>query len=160
VDETAGTVTCPAGNTRPISRTRVATFGALCRDCPLRQRCTKSDTGHAEQCVVARAVSSLGRRGLAGNGTSRASRPDDSSTENYRDQPQERPESTPTGHALPLRRSRTDQSHVACPRRSYTGALPVFMTLCAVCGQIVALRSRPRQEANRGPSRMGTSRPS
>jgi hypothetical protein len=45
VDETAGTVTCPAGNTRPISRTRVATFGALCRDCPLRQRCTKSNTG-------------------------------------------------------------------------------------------------------------------
>jgi hypothetical protein len=45
VDEPAGTVTCPAGNTRPISRTRVATFGALCRDCPLRQRCTKSNTG-------------------------------------------------------------------------------------------------------------------
>jgi DDE family transposase/transposase-like protein DUF772 len=45
VDEQAGTVRCPAGNTRPISRTRVATFGALCRDCPLRERCTKSKTG-------------------------------------------------------------------------------------------------------------------
>jgi Transposase domain (DUF772) len=38
VDEPAGTVRCPAGNTRPISKTRVATFGALCRDCPLIAR--------------------------------------------------------------------------------------------------------------------------
>ena len=39
-------MSCPAGNTRPISeKTRVATFGALCRDCPLRERCTKSKTG-------------------------------------------------------------------------------------------------------------------
>jgi hypothetical protein len=45
VDEQAGTVGCPAGHTRPISRTRVATFGALCRDCPLRDRCTTSKTG-------------------------------------------------------------------------------------------------------------------
>jgi hypothetical protein len=45
VDEQAGTVTCPNGNTRPISATRVATFGAACRTCPLRQRCTKSKTG-------------------------------------------------------------------------------------------------------------------
>lgn len=44
-DEDAGTVTCPAGNTRPISRTRVASFGALCRGCPLRQRCTTSSSG-------------------------------------------------------------------------------------------------------------------
>jgi hypothetical protein len=45
VDEQAGTVACPAGNIRPISTTRVATFGALCRDCPLRARCTTSKTG-------------------------------------------------------------------------------------------------------------------
>jgi hypothetical protein len=45
VDEQAGTVTCPAGNTRSISKTRVATFGALCRDCPLRGECTTSKTG-------------------------------------------------------------------------------------------------------------------
>jgi hypothetical protein len=45
IDEHAGTVTCPSGNTRPISTTRIATFGALCRDCPLRARCTKSKTG-------------------------------------------------------------------------------------------------------------------
>lgn len=45
VDEEAGTVGCPAGHTRPISRTRVASFGALCGGCPLRERCTKSKTG-------------------------------------------------------------------------------------------------------------------
>jgi Transposase DDE domain/Transposase domain (DUF772) len=45
VDEENQTVTCPNGNTRPISTTRIATFGALCRDCPLRQRCTTSKTG-------------------------------------------------------------------------------------------------------------------
>ncbi len=45
VDERAGTVTCPAGNTVPLSRTRAAAFGALCRDCPLRERCTTCKTG-------------------------------------------------------------------------------------------------------------------
>jgi len=45
VDEHAGMVTCPHGNTRPISATRIATFGALCRNCPLRKRCTTSKTG-------------------------------------------------------------------------------------------------------------------
>jgi len=45
VDERAGTVGCPAGHTRPISPTRWVSFGALCRHCPLRARCTKSKTG-------------------------------------------------------------------------------------------------------------------
>ena len=46
VDEHAGTVSCPAGHTRPISeKARVATFGALCHGCPLRARCTTSKTG-------------------------------------------------------------------------------------------------------------------
>ena len=45
VDEDAGTVGCPAGHTRPITKTRVASFGALCGDCPLRKQCTKSKTG-------------------------------------------------------------------------------------------------------------------
>src|SRR5712671_3241397 len=45
VDEKAGVVTCPAGHTVALSRTRVATFGALCRDCPLRERCTTCKTG-------------------------------------------------------------------------------------------------------------------
>jgi transposase len=45
VDEDAGTVVCPAGHTRPISKTRVASFGVLCTGCPLREQCTKSTTG-------------------------------------------------------------------------------------------------------------------
>ena len=45
VGEEQGTVTCPAGHTAGLSRTRVATFGALCRDCPLRARCTTCKTG-------------------------------------------------------------------------------------------------------------------
>ena len=45
VDEQAGTVTCPAGHTVALSRTRVATFGVLCRDCPLRSLCTTCKTG-------------------------------------------------------------------------------------------------------------------
>jgi len=45
VDEQAGTVTCPAGHTVTLSRTRIATFGVACRDCPLRQRCTTCKTG-------------------------------------------------------------------------------------------------------------------
>jgi hypothetical protein len=45
VDDNAQTVTCPGGHTRPVSPNRVATFGAVCRTCPLRARCTKSKTG-------------------------------------------------------------------------------------------------------------------
>ena len=45
VDEQAGTVTCPAGHTVTLSRTRIATFGVACRDCPLRSRCTTCKTG-------------------------------------------------------------------------------------------------------------------
>ena len=45
VDEQAGTVTCPAGRTVALSRTRIAAFGAACRDCPLRSRCTTCKTG-------------------------------------------------------------------------------------------------------------------
>jgi hypothetical protein len=45
VDEQAGTVTCPARHTVALSRTRIATFGVRCRDCPLRGRCTTSKTG-------------------------------------------------------------------------------------------------------------------
>ena len=45
IDEAAATATCPAGITRPISRTRTVAFGAACRGCPLRARCTTSATG-------------------------------------------------------------------------------------------------------------------
>lgn len=45
VDAQAGTVTCPNQITRPLSPGRVATFGVLCRACPLAARCTTSKTG-------------------------------------------------------------------------------------------------------------------
>ncbi|HET9871011.1 MAG TPA: IS1182 family transposase [Propionibacteriaceae bacterium] len=45
VDEQAGTVTCPNGLTRPITPRRTVTFGAGCRGCPLRDRCTTAATG-------------------------------------------------------------------------------------------------------------------
>lgn len=45
VDEAAGTATCPNGLTRTISPKRKVTFGAGCRGCPLRDRCTTSARG-------------------------------------------------------------------------------------------------------------------
>ncbi len=47
IDEPNGTVTCPNGNTRPISPARTVTFGRLCDGCPLRQRCTTSKSGRS-----------------------------------------------------------------------------------------------------------------
>jgi hypothetical protein len=47
VDEAAGLATCPAGVTRPISRTRIVTFGVACRGCPLRARCTTAADGRS-----------------------------------------------------------------------------------------------------------------
>jgi len=47
IDEPAGTVTCPAGHTRPMSPKRTVTFGGLCADCPLRQRCTTAADGRS-----------------------------------------------------------------------------------------------------------------
>jgi hypothetical protein len=45
VDEDSGTVTRPAGQTRPLSATRTVTFGALCRGCPVRAACTTAKAG-------------------------------------------------------------------------------------------------------------------
>jgi hypothetical protein len=47
VDEDEGTVTCPAGVTRPMSPARTVTFGAACAACPLRQRCTTATGGRS-----------------------------------------------------------------------------------------------------------------
>jgi len=47
VDEAAGTVTCPAAVTRLISARRAVIFGAACRACPLRSRCTTANGGRA-----------------------------------------------------------------------------------------------------------------
>jgi hypothetical protein len=50
IDDQAGTVTCPAGHTVTLGRphadgTRQAQFKTRCRGCPLRERCTTSQTG-------------------------------------------------------------------------------------------------------------------
>src|SRR6202041_1861043 len=47
VDEAAATVTCPAGLTRPLTARRTVTFGAACRSCPLRHRCTTRKDGRS-----------------------------------------------------------------------------------------------------------------
>jgi len=45
IDHAARTATCPAGTTRPVTGTGRVNFGAACRGCPLRARCTPSKTG-------------------------------------------------------------------------------------------------------------------
>jgi hypothetical protein len=45
VDRDAGTMTCPAGVTRQFTARNAVIFGAACRDCPLRQRCTTAKAG-------------------------------------------------------------------------------------------------------------------
>jgi IS5 family transposase len=45
VDEATGSVTCPAGLTRKITKSRAVIFGAGCAGCPLRAQCTTSRTG-------------------------------------------------------------------------------------------------------------------
>jgi Transposase DDE domain/Transposase domain (DUF772) len=47
LDERQGTVTCPAGHTRPITAKRSVTFGAVCAACPLRARCTTAKDGRS-----------------------------------------------------------------------------------------------------------------
>lgn len=45
IDHTTRTATCPAGVTRPITAGGGVTFGAACRDRPLRARCTTARAG-------------------------------------------------------------------------------------------------------------------
>ena len=47
ISEDQGTVTCPAGVTRPMSPARTVTFGAACAGWPLRQRCTTARHGRS-----------------------------------------------------------------------------------------------------------------
>lgn len=44
-DTAAGTLTCPNGITRTLTKKRNAVFGTACRGCPLAARCTTSATG-------------------------------------------------------------------------------------------------------------------
>ena len=45
LDQAARTVTCPAGITRQITARDAVIFGAACRSCPLRARCTTAKAG-------------------------------------------------------------------------------------------------------------------
>ena len=63
VDHTAGTVTCPGAHIVTIAAKGGATFGARCRGCPLRSRCTTAVNGrtmhihpHDADLVAARAA--------------------------------------------------------------------------------------------------------
>ena len=47
VDEEQGTVTCPAGQIRQMSKSRAVTFGAACAACPLREQCTTAKDGRS-----------------------------------------------------------------------------------------------------------------
>lgn len=47
VDEHLQAVTCPAGVTRPITKTRKVTFKAACRGCRLRDQCTTASAGRS-----------------------------------------------------------------------------------------------------------------
>lgn len=49
IDHSARTATCPAGTTRPIPASGGVTFGAACRGCPLRARCTTAKAGRTLQ---------------------------------------------------------------------------------------------------------------
>lgn len=44
-DPDAGTLTCPAGLARQITKAGSAVFGVACHDCPLRARCTNAKDG-------------------------------------------------------------------------------------------------------------------
>ena len=63
VSEDDGTVTCPNQVTRPITASRAVTFGAACRGCPLRARCTTSKTGRNITLHEHHATLSAARRG-------------------------------------------------------------------------------------------------
>jgi IS5 family transposase len=61
IDHAAGTASCPGGHTVTITAKGLATFGARCRGCPLRHRCTTRTDGrvlvlteHDDELVEAR----------------------------------------------------------------------------------------------------------
>ena len=67
VDHHARTVTCPAGVTRSITGSGAVTFGAACRGCQIRSRCTAAADGktltitaHDDELVAARTAWSDG----------------------------------------------------------------------------------------------------
>lgn len=70
IDDQAGTAICPAGHTVALGRpqadgSRQAQFRTLCRDCPLRQRCTTSRTGRVLSVHPQRALLAAARAAAA-----------------------------------------------------------------------------------------------
>jgi Transposase DDE domain len=49
IDQQAGTASCPAGYTAPITSSGRASFARHCQRCPLRQRCTTAKRGRTIQ---------------------------------------------------------------------------------------------------------------
>jgi DDE family transposase len=67
----AAAATCPAGHAVALGRphadgTRLAQFKALCRGCPLRERCTTSKTGRVLSVHPQHALLAAARRAAAG----------------------------------------------------------------------------------------------
>jgi DDE family transposase len=70
IDDQAGTVTCPAGQTAALGSPRAdgnrqANFKARCRDCPLRERCTTSKAGRVVTVHPQHALLAAARRAAA-----------------------------------------------------------------------------------------------
>ena len=57
IDVAAATVTCPHGITVTIARRGSAIFGARCRGCPLRERCTRARRGRSHQACTRTTIS-------------------------------------------------------------------------------------------------------
>ena len=71
IDDQAGTAGCPAGHSVALGRphaggSRLAQFKALCRGCPLRERCTTSKTGRTLHVHPQHALLAAARRAAAG----------------------------------------------------------------------------------------------
>jgi transposase-like protein DUF772/DDE family transposase len=60
-------VICPAGVRRPVARSGRVTFGATCRSCPLRGRCTTSVTGRPLKLTAHDAALRAARTAWAGD---------------------------------------------------------------------------------------------
>ena len=67
IDDAAGTATCPNGLTRKITPKRSVTYGAACRDCPLRERCTTSKDGRSLRLHPQHAILRQARQNWAAN---------------------------------------------------------------------------------------------
>jgi Transposase DDE domain len=57
----------PPGVTRPVTARRYVIFGAACRGCPLRERCTASPDGRMLRLTEHDAILRQARRGWVGN---------------------------------------------------------------------------------------------